>query len=396
MPPPPKPPLLLSAAETHQLQRLQRSGRVEHRLLVRARIVCEAAQGGSRAEIARRAGVSEKTASKWIARYQSARLESPAKAVSDWLADADRTGRPLDLDELFWIDVLALVTSDPSAHGLPITHWSSRELSRELVHQGRVESVHFTTIATFLREHRLQPHRTQQWVNRKPDPEFEKRAAEVKQLLREASEKPSSETAIISFDEKTAIQAKERVAPDKPMRSGSPVKQEFEYKRHGTLCLFAAMIVQTGVITGNLLPHRTNSDTSFMFELIFQSLFEQGYQKIEVIADQLNTHWSKELVEVVARLCKVAEPHPEKMRTGKQRKAWLGAANKAIVFHYTPKHASWLNPIEAWFSILCAKLLRRASCVSIEELHQRVRHFITYYNERLAHPFTFKFWKKNA
>lgn len=394
MPRPANAPLLLSTSERQELEKLIRGAKTEQRLVQRARIILAASHGGTGAQIARQVGVSDKTVYKWTSRYQSRRAAEPQDGVRGWLKDATRLGRPEGFDELFWIDVLSIATAEPQNFGRPITHWTVRELRDEVVVvQELTESIHYTTISRFLRCCELAPHRTKGWMNRKEDPEFDARAAEIKECVVQATTEPEEGRVVVSFDEKTGIQAKQRIAPDKPMQPGSPAKLEFEYKRHGTLCLFGMMLVNTGMILGCMGPTRTNEQTAEVFATFFEQLLSSGYKSIEVLLDQLNTHWSIPLVELVARLCKVALPADSQLKTGAGRRAWLSSPNKAIVFHFTPKHASWLNPIECWFGVLARKVLRRGSFCSTTDLEARVERFIAYYNEKLAHPYTFRRWK---
>lgn len=389
-------PVELGEQEHEQLLRLRNSARAEQRLVERAGIILEAAAGGTARQIGLRAGVSQRSVYKWTARYCQRRQNDPDKGVESWLCDAGRVGAPARFDDLVWVDLLALATSEPSQSGRPVTHWTHRELAEQFVLSGRVESIHSTTVGRFLAKCDLAPHRTRGWMNRKHDPDFEERASEIKDLVVEATPTPQLERAVVSFDEKTGMQAKERIAPDKPIKSGSPAKLEFEYKRHGTLCLFAMMLVHSGTVLGTLGSTRTNEDTAKVFLAFFEQLLRSGYKKIDVIADQLNTHWSAELVAVVAGLCRLALPDPAQLSTGEQRRAWLSDPSHSIVFHFSPKHASWLNPIECWFGVLARKVLRRGSFASTEELEQRVQHFIAYYNDKLAHPYTFKRWNPNS
>lgn len=396
--PQPEPIMIsLEASEKLQLQQLASGRRVEHRLVERAQIILHAAEGLNHSESARMLGLRRKTVRKWRSRYLTRREKEPEMPVAKRLHDATRTGRPDKFDAFFWVDVLFIATSDPMESGRPITQWTEREIQDEVLTQKLTTSVHHTTIGRFLKEFELHPQRAKEWMNRPDDPDFEQQATEVKELQHAAvtGELPKDEV-VVSFDEKTGMQAKERIAPDELMLPGQVKRLEFEYVRHGTLVLFGLMLLHSGTIKGTMRVNRTNEVTAQVLESLFSELFHQGYKKIHVILDQLNTHWSAALVSVVATLCGLSIPLPEEIKTGTQRKAWLRLENKAIVFHFTPKHASWLNPIERWFGVLMKKLLRRGSFQSKADLEQQVLAFIKYYNEKLAHPYRFKRWQKSA
>jgi len=366
---------------------------IELRLSQRAQIILHAATGRSNLDIHGQLGFDLKTISKWRRRYLQRRLDEPDHRVEQWLADASRPGCPPKFDEFFWTDVLAIATSDPEDSQRPFTHWCSRELAEEVVQRKLTDSIDRSTISRFIAECRLQPHRVKGWMNRPEDPEFEPRAGHVKHLLVQAQQNPSPERVNVSFDEKTGMQAKERIAPDQPLRPGQPARLEFEYARHGTLVLFAMMLVHSGVVLARTRPNRTNPVTAAVMVSLFQELLEAGYKHIDVVLDQLNTHWSTDLVKAVAQLCGLPEPSSEAILKGSQRKTWLEDPNKPIVFHFTPKHASWLNPIEIWFSVLAQKLLRRGSFRSTTDLEDKVHRFVEYFNEKLARPYKLKEWR---
>ena len=197
-------------------------------------------------------------------------------------------------------------------------------------------------------------------------------------------------THLVSTDEKTGIQAKERTHPTRRMRPGRIEYQEFEYKRHGTCCLIANFEVATGqVICPTLGETRTEKD----FEKhIQQTLATDPDARWIFIVDQLNTHRSESLVRLVAKACDLDDDLGIKGQSGiltsmKTRAGFLQYESHRIRFVYTPKHASWLNQIECWFSILVRRLLKRASFTSIQELQQRIRDFIDYFNQTMAKPF---------
>lgn len=190
-------------------------------------------------------------------------------------------------------------------------------------------------------------------------------------------------------DEKSGIQAIERPEPNKLMRPGDVEKCEHEYIRHGTQNLMASMEVASGAVTGQLLDTRGNKD--FLYFIKNRVLTDPQGQWI-FIADQLNTHKSVGLVEWVAQECGIKEDLGVEKKRGiiqsmKSRAKFLSDETHRIRFIYTPKHCSWMNQIEIWFSILSKKLLKRLSCISIEYLKNRVTEFISFFNKKMAKPF---------
>ncbi|MCI0526709.1 MAG: transposase [Nitrospira sp.] len=195
---------------------------------------------------------------------------------------------------------------------------------------------------------------------------------------------------VVSTDEKTGIQALERIHPTRPMAPGYVERQEFEYKRHGTQSLIANLEVATGkVIHPSIGETRTEED---FVAHIGRTVDRDPEGEWIFIVDRLNTHQSESLVRLVAKRCEISEDLGVKGKSGilesmPSRAAFLEDTDHRIRFVYTPKHSSWLNQIEIWFSILVRRLLKRGSFQSVGELRDRISGFIDYFNKTVAKPF---------
>jgi DDE superfamily endonuclease len=193
----------------------------------------------------------------------------------------------------------------------------------------------------------------------------------------------------VSIDEMTAIQALERAAPTKSVRPGLVERREFEYIRHGTQTLIANLEVASGqVIHPSLGPTRTETD---FVAHIAQTVATDPDAAWTLVVDHLNIHQSEGLVIWVAQHAQLTADLGQKGKTGilatmVSRAAFLADPAHRVHFVYTPKHSSWLNQIELWFSILMRRLLKRASFLSIDDLRHRILDFIAFFN-RTAKPF---------
>ena len=214
----------------------------------------------------------------------------------------------------------------------------------------------------------------------------------------EARTRASVGERVISTDEMTGVQALERAAPGLPLRPGKVERREFEYIRNGTLSFMINFDVVTGqVICPSLGPTRTEADFLANIRGAVQS--DPSATQWHFVSDNLNTHCSESLVHYVAEVSGITDDLGIKEKCGvlksmATRAAFLSNASHKVVFHYTPKHASWLNQVELWLSILVRKLLRRGNFTSTDDLRNKVLDFISYFNRTMAKPFKWTYLGK--
>lgn len=234
------------------------------------------------------------------------------------------------------------------------------------------------------------------WLNPKIDDPVEHVAQiqAVCDVYAQARELHDQGAHVVCVDEKTGMQALERIAPTLPVQPGRVERQEFEYRRHGTLCLMANFEVATGKVLDSTIGE-TRSEKDFA-QHIKQTIDADPNAEWIFVVDQLDTHKSEALVRLVVDRCDLQVEVGEKGKSGilkdqPTRMAFLGDKRHRIRFVYTPKHCSWLNQVEIWFSVLARRVLRRGSFCSKADLRAKLRAFIRYFNRVLAKPYKWTF-----
>ena len=334
----PAPPLAISQAEA--LRAMTRAGTTEQRTAMRARIILRAAEGAAHVEIADELGVSVPTVLLWRRRFREQGLEG--------LADAPHPGRPRTYGRDVREQILAATLTPPEA----TTHWSTRRLAKRV-------GVSPSTVARVWHEGRLKPHRTETFKYSR-DPQLVAKVTDVVGLYLA----PPERAIVLSVDEKTQIQALDRTAPMLPLKPGQVERHTHDYKRNGTLSLFAALEVATGQVTNQTRERHTGDDF-----LAFLRLLARTYRtgEVHVVLDNVSTHKTPVV------------------------RAWLEERPR-ITFHFTPTSASWMNQVETWFGILTRQAIRRGTFRSVKELIARIEVFTAGWNEG-ASPFA---WVKTA
>jgi transposase len=331
------------------LEKWARSRVIERRLCDRARMVLMAAEGRPAAEIAERVGCSDETAKRWRSRYEREGLGG--------LRDRPKTGRPLTHDDETRAKLIALACTRPpqSAEGLRRERWTYAELAEAVgVSRSRAHAI--------LAEAEVRPHLTEQWVMSELGPEFDEQAAEVCGLCLA----PPENAIVVSIDEKTGIQAKHPARADTRPAPGKPARRDNEYVRNGTQNLFACLEVHSGEVTGMPSKTRNRHDLIRFLELLEEEI--PAGKEVIAITDNLST------------------------RTTQEVDGWL-AEHPRWRFQFTPKHASWLNQVEIFFSILARRLLKHGAFESEHDLAAQMLAFVEHYN-LTAKPFAWTYTGK--
>ncbi|MGH9268829.1 MAG: IS630 family transposase [Acidimicrobiales bacterium] len=350
--------LVLRDGDREELERRAVSRTYGVRDVQRAGLILAAADGVSNREIGRQIGMHYNQVAVWRRRYEEFGLAG--------LVDEERSGRPVIYGH---DDVLRLVKTVTEPPPDSATRWTMDALADRMAEHGVPISA--SQVWRICQALDLKPWQTESWMT-SHDPDFWEKAGDVCALYLD----PPENVMVWSVDEKTGIQAKSRINPTRPAvpagdveadaargkpPRGRPVRQEFEYKRNGTAMLFAALDVHGGGVAGWV----ADSSRSDNFVLFLQDLIAQTPTGLDLhcICDNLSAHKSKIVTDFLER--------PE---------------NSHVHLHFTPTHASWLNQVELFFSIMQRRLLSRGEFTSVEDLADKIIAFINDYNRR-AKPF---------
>jgi transposase len=345
---PAAPALVLRDGDREELERLTRSSTAPAAMAQRARIVLLAADGVANDQIVELVGCGRQKVMTWRRRYAEQGLAG--------LSDYQRPGRPRSIDHA----AIVTATLTPPPKSLGVTHWSSRLLAKRL-------KVSASTVVTAWRDYGIKPWRSQSF-RFSTDPELEAKVVDIVGLYLA----PPENAVVLSVDEKSQIQALDRTMPVLPMQPRLVERRSHDYVRHGTTTLFAALEIATGRVTASVKPrHRNQEFLAFLeqIERAYRHVLDEDGKPVELhlVMDNYAAH-----------------KHPNV-------KTWL-AANPRFVIHFTPTHASWMNLVEVWFSMIERQAIHRGVFTSVKDLNAKIRAFIDGWNDR-SHPFV---WTKTA
>ncbi len=331
------------------------AARSEHRDVVRSRIVLAAATGASNEAIAAQVGVHVDTARKWRTRFATAGLAG--------LVDLPRSGRPRTFTPVQVAQVKALACTLPGEGGVPLSRWSGSDLAKEVMNRGVAEAISASTVRRWLADDAIKPWQHRSWIFPR-DPHFQVKAARVLDLYerRWHGTELGGDEYVISADEKSQLQALRRRHPGQPPGPGRTRKVEFEYVRGGALAYFAAYDVHRAKVLGAIAPK--TGITPFE-ELVAQVMSTEPYasaRRVFWVVDNGSSH------------------------NGQRSIDRMNAAWPTATLVHLPVHASWLNQVEIYFSILQRKAVTPNDFRDLDQLAERIMSFQDRYNAT-AEPF---------
>jgi transposase len=350
--------IVLSGKEEAVLAARARSVRGAYRDRLRARIVLAAAAGQANAAIAGEVGVHEDTVRKWRCRFAAGRLAG--------LKDAPRSGRPPVFTAAARAEAVALACALPAETGVPLSRWSCPELARELAARCQV-AASASTIGRWLAADALKPWQHRSWISVR-DPEFAAKAARALDLYARIwdGQPLGSSDYVICADEKTSIQARCRCHPTLPPGKARAMRVEHDYKRGGALAYLAAWDVHRAQVTGRCEPTTGIAPFSRLVNQVMTTEPYASADRVFWIVDNGSSHRG------IASIKRMA-------------KAWPNA----YLIHL-PRHASWLDQAEIYFSVVQRKALTPNDFTSLDQIRNRLAAFETRYNT-IAKPFSWRF-----
>jgi transposase len=328
--------LELTETEREELSKSSSSRRLPAGDVFRAKLILALADGMTWQQIITTLGTTRPTIARWKARFEKHRLEG--------LDPRHKGSQPRAATPAVQARVARRVQQSPPDGS---TQWSCRTLAADL-------GLSRATVHRILVQAKLQPHRLERYMASN-DPEFEQKAADIIGLYID----PPQHAAVFCVDEKTAIQALDRLDPVLPLSPGRAERHGFEYYRHGTLSLFAALDVKTGVVQGKTAPrHTSNEFIDFLTDVVADATWAR---EIHIVLDNLSVHKTKAVQEFLAE-------------------------NPKVRFHFTPTYSSWLNQVEIWFSKIQRDVIDRGVFTSVADLARKIRKYIKAY-AKSAKPF---------
>lgn len=328
--------LQLTPEERQELEQWAQSRTLPAGDVFRARLILALADGQSHRSIVQRLKTSTATIARWKSRFEQHRVAG--------LEGRHRGSQPRTASPAVQARVIRRVQQEPRDGS---THWSCRKLAQEL-------GLSKSTVQRILAQAKLKPHRLERYMASN-DPQFEAKAADVIGLYLN----PPQHAAVFCVDEKTAIQALDRLDPVLPLSPGRAERHGFEYYRHGTLSLYAALDVKTGKVEGKTAKRHTSVEfISFLTTLVKKARWAR---EIHIVLDNLSAHKTAAVQEFLD-------------------------ANPKVHFHFTPTYSSWLNQVELWFAKIQRDVISRGVFKSVADLARKLRKYIRAYADS-AKPF---------
>jgi transposase len=332
--------LPITDQQSAELNEIAQSRSLPAGYVFRAKLILMLAQGASFSTIKVRLGTTAPTIIRWKERFLAAGIDG---------LDTHHPGqRPSVLTPALRAKILAATRKKPADHS---THWSCRKLAASL-------GVSKDAVHRVWKEAGLKPHRLERYLASN-DPDFETKAADIIGLYLN----PPQHAAVFCVDEKTAIQALDRLDPVLPLSPGRAERHGFEYYRHGTLSLYAALDTKTGKVVGKTAVRHTSQEfVGFLGQVVAEC---RPQQEIHIILDNLSAHKTQAVREFLAH-------HPQ------------------VRLHFTPTYSSWLNQVEIWFGRIERDVIARGVFTSVRDLARKLRRYINAYSAN-ARPIQWKY-----